>query len=700
MAGLLLMAETFPLFDRELSWLSFNGRVLQEAADPRVPLYERLKFLAIYSSNLDEFFRVRVAGIRSLMSLKKEKRKKLTFDPATLLSGIYAKVDSQQEEFGRIFAILLEALRERGVLLLREDELDEQQLLFAHRYFRENVRPCIELIVLGKEEDGSFLRNRELYLVTTLRPLQGTHGEVQYACVRIPVGCAPRFVSLPATDGRHAQLFLDDLIRMNLPIMFDGYDTDDAYAIKLNRDAELHLGDEFSGDIVRKIRKALQNRETGPPARFLYDPAMPDAMLKKLRRHYGLTKEDLFPGGRYHNFHDMMSFPNPIGSDVRDADLPPLRYLPFERTRSMFDALKERNHLLHFPYMRFDPVVRLLEEAARDDGVERIAITLYRIASNSAIARALIEAATRGKKVLVFMEIKARFDEEANILWSERMTQAGVHVMYSIPGLKVHAKLYHIIRREEGKVRQYAFLGTGNFNEKTAGLYADHGFFTADKEMVREVAAVFDILARKRVGYEFEHILVAQFNLRREINARIDREIRNAKEGRPSGIMLKMNSLEDPKIIRRLYRASQAGVPVRLIIRGICCLVPGISGVSENITARSIVDRYLEHARVFAFTNGGNEELWLASADMMRRNLNRRIEVAFPLHDAALAAQVRTILDLQLCDNSKARHINAAQDNPYCQPNGEPTVQAQPATWAYLSSLPETAATQNETAPH
>jgi len=687
------MTDSHPFYDRELSWISFNGRVLQEAADPCVPLYERLKFLAIYSSNLDEFFRVRVAGIRSLMSLKKKKREKLAIDPAALLAEIYARVDTQQREFGTLFAELRAHLREHGVFLLQEEDLSETQLHSVRIFFRENVRPFLDPVFLGGEDDDGFLRNRALYLIALLRPVRSGKKKRDgvYARVSVPSDIVPRFVPLPANDGTHAFMFLDDVIRMNLQTVFEDHEVDGAFSVKLNRDADLHVEDEFAGDLVKKIRQGLKNRETGVPARFLYDPDMPDAAVKRVRRHLGLKKEDLFPGGRYHNFHDLFSLPNPLGAHVRDTPLPALHYLPFDQTASMFDAVRERSHILHFPYMRFEPVVRFLEEAARDESVERIAITLYRVASHSAIAQALIDAALQGKQVDVFMEIKARFDEEANILWSERMKDAGVNVMYSIPGLKVHAKLYHIVRREDGKERGYAYLGTGNFNEKTAGLYCDHGYFTAERDIVREVAAVFDILSRRRIGYEFEQLLVAQFNMRSEINARIDREIHNAEEGRASGILMKLNSLEDPKIIKRLYRASQAGVPVTLIVRGICCLVPGIAGVSENITVRSIVDRYLEHARILVFTNGGIEEMWLASADMMRRNLNRRIEVAFPMRDPALAAQIRAILDLQLRDTVKARAINVTQDNLHIGADDDERIRAQEATWEYLDSLPETA---------
>jgi polyphosphate kinase len=670
-------------FDRELSWVAFNGRVLREAADPLVPLYERLKFLAIYSSNLDEFFRVRVAGIRSLISLGRKKRSQLEIDPAALLDELYIAVDRQQKEFGNHFSACLADLRSRGVFLLQEDDLSEARMIFLRKYFREQVQPFIQPLILRRKCKETFLRNRVLYLVTELRSLHGD-GRSVVGRVTIPTEFLTRFVTLPKEEGNIGIMFLDDVVRMNLHLVFEDYEVMHAFAVKINRDADLRIEDDFTGDLVKKIRQALASRETGAPARFLYDPAMPATLLKRVRRFYGLDKEDLFPGGRYHNFHDLFSFPNPLGGDVLDVPLPPLQYLPFERASSMFDAVETRDHILHFPYHRFDPVIRFLEEAAEDAEVEYIAITLYRIATNSRIAEALIKAGQAGKKIRVFMEIKARFDEETNIFWSERLKKAGAEVLYSIPGLKVHAKMYLIVRRENRKQRLYAYLGTGNFNEKTADLYCDHGCFTTAKKLTREVAALFDILSKIRVGYEFKYLAVAQFNMRSEINRLIDVEIGNARDGREARILMKLNSLEDPNIIRRLYRASRAGVIVHLIVRGICCLVPGVEGLSENIRVVSIIDRFLEHARVCIFHNGGAEVIYLGSADMMRRNLNRRIEVMFPINDPVLRTELRMIIDLQLRDTVKTRIINEAQDNSEV-PDPHPRLQAQPEIWRFLA---------------
>ena len=677
------MARKLLLYDRELSWISFNGRVLQEAGDPRVPLGERLKFLAIFSSNLDEFYRVRVAGLRRLARLGRRQREDLDVDAPRLLREIYARVDLQQQEFGKLFMSCRTELREHGVDLLDADDLSETRLIAAHRYYREHVEALLQPVLLRRASRETFLHNRQLYLIVELRPLRG-RGATMLGRVTLPTETLPRFVTLPPEGGRTGVMFLDDLVRLHLPQAFPDHEVMDAHAVKLNRDADLHIDDEFTGDLVKKIRRALKRRETGVPARFLYDPQMPPRVLKRLRAFYDLQKDDLFPGGRYHNFHDLFALPLPDNPSLRDAPQPPLPAGALEESPSMFDAVRTRDHLLHFPYQRFDPVVRFLEEAAADPAVERIGITLYRVAARSRIADALIAAALAGKKVQVFLELKARFDEESNLAWSERMKEAGAQVLHSIPGLKVHAKLYLIVRRENGRKRRYAYLGTGNFNEKTATLYADHGLFTADESLTKEVDALLQILAKKRLAYEFEHLAVAQFNLRPAINRLIDREIRHAREGRPARVFMKLNSLEDPRIIRRLYRASRAGVEVRLIVRGICCLVPGVPELSENVAVTSVVDRYLEHARVYVFHNAGEEEVFLSSADMMRRNLNRRIEVMFPLRDGELRRVLRRILDLQEADTAKTRLINPEQDNPRRSADGPP-LRSQEEIWRMLA---------------
>ncbi len=669
--------------DRELSWISFNGRVLQEAADARVPLYERIKFLAIYSSNLDEYFRVRVAGLRSLLSLGKKKRKRMEFDPAALLHGIYEAVDTQQQEFGRLFRELKPVLAAAGTPLLDLDELGPAQTHWLSGYAESEVLPLLDPVMLGGCEQDGFLRNRALYFIVRLRQGKAT---ARLARVNIPSDRLPRFIELPAADHERAVVLLDDVVRMLLPRVFPDVKHIDAWSVKLNRDADLRIEDEFSGDLVKKIREALKQRETGVPSRFLHDPTMPPAVLRELRRCCGLAKEDLFPGGRYHNYHDLFAFPRKEGSGLTDTPQPPLGYAPFDVAHSIFEAVGECDHLLHFPYQRFDYVPRWIEEAAADDAVTEICITLYRIATNSRIAQALLDAVQMGKRVFVFMEIKARFDEDTNLVWADRLKEAGANIAYSIPGLKVHAKLIHFTRLIGGCERNYAYLGTGNFNEKTASLYADHGLFTATSDLVGDVGRVFALLKGEEAAPDFSTAMVAQFNLRSGINARIDKEIESADAGMPAAIVMKMNSLEDPKIARRLHAAAQAGVRVQLIVRGICILAPE-RGEESALSVISIIDRYLEHARVFMFGSGDEAEIWLASADMMRRNLNRRIEVAFPIRDERLKAQIRRIIDIQIADCVKARRITALHENERIECDSKPPVRAQEEIYRYLQTF-------------
>ncbi len=677
------MTDEPVLIDRELSWLSFNGRVLQEAGDPRVPLYERIKFLAIFSSNLDEYFRVRVAGLRSLLSLGKKKRKKMGLDPVSLLRSIYLAVDVQQQQFGAHFSGMLPALAAAGTPLLAVDGLSEEQGRWLSEYAEREVLPFLDPVILGEKEQDGFLRNRALYFIVRLR-IGG--GRTRLARVSIPSDQLPRFVPLPSEGDETPLVFLDDVVRTLLPRVFPDVKSIDAWSVKLNRDADLHIEDEFSGDLVKKIREAIKLRDTGVPSRFLYDETMPRGVIRELRQLCKLAKEDLFPGGRYHNFHDLFSFPRREGEHLTDVPQPPLPCVPFDTAPSMFYATTVRDLLLHFPYQRFDYVAQWLEEAAKDEAVTEICITLYRIASNSRIAGALLDAVQCGKRVFVFMEIKARFDEDVNLQWSDRLKAAGAVVAYSIPGLKVHAKLFLITRLEDREERRYAYLGTGNFNEKTATLYGDHGLFTAASDLTSDVAQVFALLKGETPTPRFSTVLVARFNLRSGINAMIEREIALAKSGKPASIIMKMNSLEDPKIARRLAEAARAGVRVQLIVRGISVLAPASAEESDNLSVVSIIDRYLEHARVFIFGNDGSEEIWLASADMMRRNLNRRIEVAFPVRDERLKTQMRRIIDLQLADCVKSRRITTTRENEYIECDGRPSVRAQIEIYRFLQA--------------
>lgn len=655
-------------YNRELSWLSFNYRVLQEAKDSSVPLYERIKFLAIYSSNLDEFFRVRVASLRNLLRLKRKAQSKLNFDPESLLKKIHEIVFTQQEEFGDIFRNqLIPELEKEGIHLINEKTATDEQRQFLSEYYNENIYHHIQPILLVKKKIIPFLKNRILYLVIKLasKTSEGKRKKYTYALIEIPTSDLPRFVQLPGKGEKHYIIFLDDIIRLNLEKLFNAYDIVEAYSVKLNRDADLYIDDEFSGNLLQKIQKGIKKRDTGVPSRFLYDQSMPKRFLNFLRESLNLEQEDLVAGAKYHNFNDFFGFPNPLSPRLENEQWEPVHSKLLSSSTNIFEAISNNDIGLHFPYQSYEYVVRFIREASVDPDVTAIKITQYRVADNSAIVLALIQAAQSGKDVMAFVEVKARFDEEQNFKWAEKMEKAGVKVYYSLPGLKVHAKIACVTRMENDKARIYCYLGTGNFNEKTARIYADFGLLTTDDRLTAEVQKVLAFLQDNELDYDFQHLLVAQFNMRSKFLELIDKEIENAKNDLPAKIILKMNSLEDPRMIKRLYKAGSAGVEITIIVRGICCLVPGVEGLSENIKVISIIDRYLEHARFYIFHNNGDPLLYAASADWMKRNLSRRIEVAFPIYDSDIWRGIMDTIELQLNDNTKARIIDSEQSNEY-----------------------------------
>jgi len=665
------MPTEFKFFNRELSWLSFNHRVLQEAKDSRNPLYERIKFLAIFSSNLDEFFRVRVSSLRTLLNLKKKTQKELDFDVASLLERMHKTVNVLQEEYGRIYEEeILPELKKNNIFLVNEKELNQQQKDYVKEIFDSQIVPQIMPMIIVKEKITPFLRNQRLYLAVKLSAKDSKAKKIKrykHAIVEIPTNHIERFILLPRTDSIYQIIFLDDVIRLFLPDIFHGYKIHESYSIKLIRDAELYIEDEFTGNILEKMKKGLKKRGAGMPCRFLYDRNMPSAFLNFLKDSLTLNKEDLFPGAKYHNFSDFFKLPNPLAPKLDYPKMEQLKLREFDRYPYFFEAVSNNEYLFNFPYHKYDYVVNAINAAAKDPNVKSIKITQYRVAVNSSIVNSLIKAAHRGKDVTAFVEIKARFDEEINIRIAEEMQIAGVKVLYSLPGLKVHAKMALISRVERGVTKDYAYLGTGNFNEVTAKLYTDFGFFTTDKKITKEVNLVFDFLEGKIKNPVFEHLLVAQFNMRKVFNQLIENEIANAREGKEAAITAKMNSLEDEKIIRKLYEASQAGVKIKLIVRGICCLIPGVENMSENISVISIVDHLLEHGRIFIFHNKGKEKIYLSSADWMKRNLSRRIESAFPIYNEKLKKIIKDIMEIQLNDNVKARVIDEKQTNKYFQ---------------------------------
>ena len=683
------MEEATPLFDRDLSWLIFNHRVLQEAKDPNVPLYERIKFLSIYSSNLDEFFRVRVASWQSLNKLGKKKVKKnLPVDPKTILHEIHEKVNRQLDEFGQVFRNeLLPELRSNKIFVHLNETIPEEFSAETEYYFRSRVLAYIQPYFLNRENNREpFLNNRGIYLALQLQsPSENTPC---FAYVNIPSDHLPRFFKVNSVVDGHHYVLLDDILKANLHIVFPGYDILACHSIKLNKSADLNIEDEYSGDLVEKISKQLAKRNVGPPSRFLYDQEMNENLLKQLVDTFGLSKDELVPGGRYHNLNDFMKLPNPLYPKLKYPGQLPVKKTVLDQGQSIFETIREKDVILHFPYQSYDYVLRFFNEAATDPEVEEIKVTLYRIAANSVIANALISAVNNGKKVTVFVELKARFDEENNIRWAKKMQNAGINIIYSIPGLKVHAKVALVkMKSKKGELKAYAFFGTGNFNESTASIYADHGLLTSHQTMVSELDQVFNYLHKKKKITGFEHLLVAKFNLQERFLEMIDREIDYARKGEVAEIIIKLNNLEDEVMINKLYEASQAGVRIKLIVRGICCLIPNEMHHSENIEIYRLVDMYLEHARIFVFRHGGENNMYLSSADWMKRNLYRRIEVGFPIYDPAIKKELMQLINLQLKDNTKLRKLDKNHKHlPIKRASGTRKVRSQVQFYNWLKS--------------
>ncbi|MEM1325261.1 MAG: polyphosphate kinase 1 [Bacteroidota bacterium] len=675
------------LIERDVSWLYFNHRVLQEAMDERVPLYERIKFLAIFSSNLDEFVRVRLASLRRFGQMKKAARKELleTVKPKRTLRKVNSILEEQLSQFGQVFyQQILPALEEEGVFLVQSEYYDTEQQTFADQYFREKVAPELTITFIEDEQDKPFLENHKLYFIVDLADTD------TFVIVNIPSERLGRFAIMKQTDEELIVTFLDDIIRFKIEEILPDHEVVNCYAIKVSRDAELYLEDEYEGDLVEQIRRRLSKRELGLVSRFLYDATMPDDLLKRVRRFLHLKKGDVIEGARYHNFADFFGFPQPKDRPhLVETALPPLPHPDLETADSITNLIGQQDLMLHFPYQSFDYVPRLIAEAANDDKVESIKITFYRVAKDSSVAKALLQAVKNGKKVSIFIEAKARFDEASNLYWGEKLKEAGAYVTYSFPAIKVHTKLLLISREEEDeRLKHYAYIGTGNFNEKTAKIYADHGLLTSDDAMTRDIRQVFYLLDRKLLLPKTSQVMISPFNTRKRFEKLIRREIKNSEAGKEAYMILKMNSLEDEGMIEALVRASQAGVKIQMIVRGICRLVPGVPGYTDNIEITSIVDRFLEHARVYIFANGGEEQMYIASADWMTRNLDRRVEVSVPIQNAAIYQEMRDLIDIQLNDDSKARLIHSDQDNPYVAlPHG--IHRAQVMTYEYLKTKAE-----------
>lgn len=666
------------LKNRDVNWLSFNERVLQEAEDPRVPLLERLKFLAIFSSNLDEFFKVRISQMRQLKSVDKELRKKLSLKVNKQLQQVLALIGLQQERFGQAIETTLLALREQGIFLRDLNELDLVQEEFLRDFYAQNLQEKLEVLDLSP----SSLKDSGLYLVVDLPSAP--------VLISIPSKTMGRLHTLPGTE--HNVIYLDDIIRLCLDTLLPEAQSPKAYSLKLSRDAELYLDDDYTDTaLVEKIYRSLNKRETGQPTRLLFDKNMPVRLLETVKDRLELGEADLVAGGRYHNISDFFGFPQPEGKeDLLYAELPPLPHPVLPLNQEIFELIQQKDQLIHFPYQKFDHLEGFIKQAAKDPSVRSINITLYRIAKQSALTDAILSACKQGKEVVVFVEAQARFDEENNIHWGRLFEEAGAEVIFSVPQIKIHSKIALVTREIGGVEERFGYIGTGNFNAKTARIYCDHGLFTAHKGITKDLEQVFLLLQKKLLYPKLKHLLVSPFTTRSRFLDLVRFESEQAQKGKPSGITLKMNSLEDTLMIQALQAAAEKGVPVRLLIRGFCCLkqkrpdemLPG----EQPIVITSLVDRFLEHGRIYHFEHGGDHQLFMGSADWMTRNLDRRIEVLAPIYDSDVARELRDILQLQLNDNVKARIIDREDQNQYVAKEEQDDLRSQYAIYNYLKT--------------
>ncbi len=674
--------------NREISWLHFNERVLQEAIDPSTPLIERIKFLGIFSNNRDEFFRVRVGTLRRMLTIRSENLK-ISFEPAELLREIDEIVNEQEKIFTRVYSELVRELAGEGIYLIDESQLTPEQGRSVRNYFNEEIRPLLLPIMINNINVSTSLVDSSLYLLADMKRKDESLEENQ-AIIRVPTDVLGRFHILPKEGKREFIILLDDVIRYCLSDIFSffGYDTFQAYTIKFTRDAELDIDNDISKSFLELLSESVKQRKKGFPVRFVYEDNLPQRLLKKLIKKLKISeKGNLRSGGRYHNFKDFMSFPHIGPPHLYYPATPPLPHAGLPLNNSIFGILRQRDLMLHFPYQSFQYIIDLLREASIDPKVVAIKMTFYRVAKNSNVMNALINAARNNKTVTVFMELQARFDEEANIYWTNRLQEEGIRVIPTIPGFKVHAKLILIKRIEEEKEIGYANISTGNYNESTARVYADDSLLTSNQQIAKDVDNVFRLMDSRYKPPEFRHLIVSPFDTRKEFIRLINNEIKNKNLGKDAWIILKLNSLVDDKLIERLYAASKAGVNIKIIVRGICVLVPGIPGISDNIEAFSIVDKFLEHSRVYIFCNDGKPLYYIASSDWMQRNLDHRIEVACPVFDGNLQEELMNMIRIQLKDNCKARIISARHPNRYRKDATRKKIRAQVEIYAYFDKM-------------
>ncbi len=649
--------------NREISWLSFNYRVLQEAMDESVPLIERVRFLGIYSNNRDEFYKVRVALLKRMSKINNKVNDSDTDKPLEVLESINAIITSQEKQFNQTLNHLYKELKERRISLVRNEDISPKQARFITQYYESKLKNYLFPIILNKVKNDLFIKDGSSYLAVEM-----IGSKTEYAIIKIPHRKLGRFVLLPTQNRSRYFMFLDDIIRFNLKELFRKYDfhTFNSYTIRVTRDAELDFdNDDVSKTFFAQIKESLHRRKSGTPVRFIYDGKMPKKMVDMLKKILKIHNRDYTKSsGRYLNMRDLMSFPV-FSKHYIYGNLSPLKHYAIDHSLALLDNVRKGDILMHYPFHDFAVIINLLKEASFDGKVTEINITLYRLASYSNIINSLVNAARNGKKVRVLLEAQARFDEEANLNLVKKLQNEGVHIMPLIKGFKVHSKIFSIVREESEGTRYYSYIGTGNFNENTAGFYTDFGLLTYNQEIGEETHSVFKLIENRFMRPEFKHLVLSPFDTRTHYEKLIDQEIQNAKSGKKAWILAKMNSLSDKQMVEKLYQASASGVKIDLIIRGICILKPGIPNLSENIRVISIVDRFLEHSRVFSFCNDGRPKMYISSADWMVRNIDNRIEVATPIYDPSLQNELMDILNIQLQDNTKARIVDEHHCNAY-----------------------------------
>ncbi len=679
------------IIPRDISWLSFNARVLQESNDPTVPLKERIRFLGIFSNNMDEFFRVRVATLRRMIELGgKRTNMHLEEKPQQILDQIQTIVLQQQSEFNRIWQGMMQELKKEKIFLIDEKQLNRDQKLFVKKFFDEEVRSNIIPLMIESLQHLPYLREKSIYLGVVMHKKDSAYDR-KYSLIEVPSRIIGRFVELPSTKDEHYIILLEDVIRFNLPYIFSyfGYDHFSAHICKITKDAEIDIDNDITTSFVQKILSGLKNRRKGKPVRFVYDKEMDAGLLEYLMKRLNLSRKDnIIPGGRIHNFRHFMDFPDVF--TTKNTRRAPILHPELQRSLRVTDVITEKDIMLHFPYHSFNSVIDLLREAAIDPEVTTIKITAYRMASNSKVINALVNAVRNGKEVVVMLELRARFDEENNLEWKDRLEEEGVKVLIGLPDMKVHAKLCVIKKRSGKKVIQYGFVSTGNLNERTAKVYADHCLLTSNRNIMADINRIFRFIEDSKHSPQHlkacKTLMVCPTDMRKKIVAHINHEIKNAKAKKQASIIAKVNSLSDIYIIDKLYEAAEAGVDVKLIVRGIFCAITGQKKFKNRMQAISIVDEYLEHARVLIFHNNGKENIYISSADWMVRNLDHRVEAAVPITDAAIRQELKDIIHIQLKDNVKARILDNDLSNNYVPSGGKKKIRSQIETYQYLNS--------------